>query len=103
MKSYLIPVLTIFVIIGIGTIAYQRIEGWSMIDSAYFSTTTLATIGFGDVAPKTDAGKVFTICYIIGGVSVMLYELSQIGGLHQKHLEDRVKTGLDRIEKMMKR
>ncbi len=33
--------------------------------------TTLATVGLGDVAPATDAGKLFTILFILTGVGLL--------------------------------
>lgn len=63
---------TTFIIITIGTIAYHYLEGWSVIDSLYFSVVTLTTIGYGDFTPQTDAGKIFTILYIIAGIGIIL-------------------------------
>ncbi|CAI8302056.1 MAG: Uncharacterised protein [Flavobacteriales bacterium] len=56
----------------IGTIAYRYIEGWSWLDSLYFSVITLTTIGYGDFSPQTDFGKLFTMAYIIIGVALIL-------------------------------
>jgi voltage-gated potassium channel len=55
-----------------GTVFYSLVEGWSVIDALYFCVTTLATVGFGDFAPQTDVGKIFTIVYILAGISVIL-------------------------------
>ena len=33
---------------------------------------TLTTVGLGDFAPQTDLGKVFTIFYVLAGISVIL-------------------------------
>ncbi|OIQ18659.1 MAG: hypothetical protein BM557_06970 [Flavobacterium sp. MedPE-SWcel] len=71
-KDYRDLIYTTSVVLFIGTIAYRFLEGWSYIDSLYFSVVTLTTIGFGDFAPQTDAGKLFTILYIILGIGVIL-------------------------------
>ncbi len=63
---------TTFIIITIGTVAYHYLEGWSIIDSLYFSVVTLTTIGYGDFTPQTDSGKIFTILYIIAGIGMIL-------------------------------
>jgi voltage-gated potassium channel len=61
-----------FGLLAIGTVFYALVEGWTPLDALYFSVTTLATVGFGDLAPETGLGKIFTIFYILAGVSVIL-------------------------------
>ncbi len=58
--------------IAFGTVMYHFLEGWDWIDCVYFSVITLSTIGYGDFSPATDAGKLFTIFYIILGIGVIL-------------------------------
>ncbi|MEM3364348.1 MAG: potassium channel family protein [Candidatus Micrarchaeia archaeon] len=69
-------VLLVLINIIIGTIAMHYLEGWDIVDSVYFSVVTLATIGYGDLFPKTSNGKIFVVIYIILGVSTTLYALS---------------------------
>lgn len=71
-KEYRDLLLTSIVILITGTFVYHEVEGWSYLDAFYFSFITLTTIGFGDFAPQTDAGKIFTIFYIIVGVGIIL-------------------------------
>lgn len=71
-KEYRNLLLTVSIILVIGTFAYHHLEGWSYLDAFYFSFITLTTIGFGDFAPQTDAGKIFTIIYIVIGVGIIL-------------------------------
>ncbi|MFT5056870.1 MAG: voltage-gated potassium channel [Pseudoalteromonas distincta] len=62
---------TLLVILG-GSMTYHYLENWSWVDAIYFSVVTLTTVGFGDFAPKTDGGKIFTIFYIIIGIGIIL-------------------------------
>ncbi|WP_370086493.1 potassium channel family protein [Ekhidna sp.] len=71
-KEYRDLLLTVVAILILGTVVYHELEGWSYLDAFYFSFITLTTIGFGDFAPQTDAGKVFTIIYITIGVGIIL-------------------------------
>ena len=56
----------------IGTAFYARAEGWTVLDALYFCVVTLATVGYGDLAPRTPLGKVFTIVYILIGAGVFV-------------------------------
>jgi len=54
-----------------GTTFFTLVENWSVLDSFYFSVTMLTTVGFGDPAPTTVLGKIFTILYIFVGLGVI--------------------------------
>lgn len=55
----------------IGTGFYTVVEHWHPLDAAYFSIVTLATVGYGDLTPRTDLGKLFTMVYIVAGLGVL--------------------------------
>jgi voltage-gated potassium channel len=59
-------------LLGSGTIFYILVEGWGFVDALYFSTIVLTTVGLGDVAPTTDAGKLFTVAYVLVGIGVLV-------------------------------
>lgn len=58
--------------IGSGTVFYSVVEGLRALDAFYLSVMTLTTVGYGDFAPETDAGKLFTIGYAFFGVGLLL-------------------------------
>ena len=49
-----------------------RAEGRSLVDAIYFSVLTIATVGFGDLAPKTTLGKLFTVGYVVCGLGLFV-------------------------------
>lgn len=59
-------------LLAIGTVFYARFEGWAVLDALYFCVVTLATIGYGDMAPRTPIGKAFTIVYVLIGAGVFV-------------------------------
>jgi voltage-gated potassium channel len=61
-----------FSLIGCATVFYHWQEGWRWLDAAYFSVVTIASVGYGDLTPKTDGGKLFTILYIFSGIGLFV-------------------------------
>jgi len=59
------------VVILIGVVFYVNVEHWSVVDAIYFSVVTLGTVGYGDITPTTDVGKIFTVFYILFGLGVI--------------------------------
>ncbi|CAI5455146.1 unnamed protein product [Caenorhabditis angaria] len=52
---------------------------WTFPASVLFSFTILTTIGYGNVTPATDAGKVFTMIYGAFGIPLFLITIADLG------------------------
>jgi voltage-gated potassium channel len=65
-------------IIAAGTIGYMLIEGWSPADAVYMTMITISTVGYGEVHPLSEAGRIFSIFLIVGGVSGALFVFSAL-------------------------
>jgi hypothetical protein len=76
----------VLIVIAIGTTFYARIEGWRVLDALYFTIITLTTVGYGDLAPQTDPGKIFTMVYIFVGLSLISGFIILLGE-HSKKLK----------------
>lgn len=55
-------------ILVLGTLWYCLVEGWPWVDALYMTVITLATVGFGEIHPLGDRGRLFTIALILMGV-----------------------------------
>lgn len=73
-----IAITSLLLLLVTGTIFYKNLEHWSWTDSFYFTSITLTTIGYGDIAPVTQIGKLFTAFFAIFGVAITLYALTII-------------------------
>lgn len=67
-------------IVAFGVIGYETIEGWNFLDSIYMTVTTITTVGYREVHPLSDGGRIFSIFLMLGGVGGALYTLSGIVG-----------------------
>lgn len=78
-------------IIIIGILGFMYLENYSLLDAAWLTITTLATVGYGNFVPETVAGKIFNLALIILGVGVVAYTLGEFVGLVvEGHLKDIV-------------
>ncbi|MCF7834575.1 potassium channel family protein [Candidatus Gracilibacteria bacterium] len=68
----LIEIIVIILVIIIGAVIFHYIEGLHFGDALYFTVTTMSTIGFGDITPQTDLGKIFVSIYAIIGVPLFI-------------------------------
>ncbi|WP_203337742.1 potassium channel family protein [Nocardioides limicola] len=81
--------LTLAALVASATLFYVLVEGWSPLDSAYFSVVTGLTIGYGDLAPQTAIGKVFTMLYALLAVGLFV----GLGAtLAKAYLDNRTRT-----------
>jgi len=80
-----LSVFLVLVYIGFGAYIFREWEGWSWLDSSYFSFITLTTIGFGDMVPdhKKGYGEIrISLCslYLLFGIAMiaMCFNLVQV-------------------------
>jgi voltage-gated potassium channel len=58
--NLIIVVLLAVFLVALGTAGYMVIEGWTIMDSVYLTVITLSTIGYGEVNPVSQPGRIFT-------------------------------------------
>ena len=87
-------------LIAIGTIFYRIVESLSWSDSFYFTVVTLTTTGFGDISPETRVGKLFTACYLLVGIGILLGVATEIAN---RAMEVRLEQREERLARRERR
>jgi hypothetical protein len=82
----------------LGTVSYRLIEGWTWIDSFYFSVCTLTTVGYGDLSPTSEFSRLFTAVYALSGVAIALTSFGILGRAYLLGREAQL-LGLARAER----
>lgn len=73
--------LSLILFIGIlivGILGFMSLENLSFYDATYLAVVTIATVGFGDIVPKSAAGRMFTCLFIIIGVGMAYYTFTLV-------------------------
>ncbi len=108
------------IVISIGSIAIFYIESPnegtqinSFLDAVWWTVSTVTTVGYGDIVPVTDAGKIMAIFFMIFGIGVLAVFLSVLGTRIYKlriekneqeitHVQKLILQRLDDLEKSIK-
>jgi voltage-gated potassium channel len=69
--------LVILLIIALGTLGYVVLEGWRWDEALYMTVITVATVGYGEVRPLDESGRVFTMVLIVVGVGAAAWAFTR--------------------------
>jgi len=96
LKEFRLPLILTVLTMLVGTIGYIIIDGFTLMDAIYQTGITFTTVGFGETAPISDAGRIFTITLIVAGfatfssaVGILVAELSKgtvVAVLKERHM-----------------
>lgn len=65
-------------LLAVGTTGFVLIEHMPPLDALFLTVITLSTVGYGTLKPLSEAGKLFTIAFIVVGVATFSYHVTQI-------------------------
>ena len=86
----LIRILGVVAYYAVGCLFYESVELWDRIDTVYFITQTVSTLGYGTPVPITNTGKLFTVFYIFTGV---LLVFTVVNDLTKHFFVEAIKRG----------
>ncbi len=72
-RTIRIGVFLSFFILASGTIGYIYLEDFSLVDALFMTIITISTVGFGEIHPLSDVGKIFTSGLIMTSLGSLAY------------------------------
>src|ERR1043165_7164144 len=83
-RRFILIVVAIVTTLTIGTLGFTFIAGYPVFDAFYMSLTTMTTVGYGEIHPLSQAGRVFNSFLIVFGVTTIFIA---IGAMTQTIIE----------------
>lgn len=102
MHNILISIFLVLLLYAVGIMVYYHLEGWGFVDSIYFQTMTFTTIGYGDIVPETEAGKLFTVAISWIGISIAFYVLYALSTYRERVLDKKIESTLFRLPNIIR-
>jgi voltage-gated potassium channel len=78
LRAFLLALCVPVLLLLVGTGGYMWVEGWSAFDALYMSAITVTTVGYLEVHPLSEGGRIFTIGYLLVGVFSLFYVATAI-------------------------
>ncbi len=104
LRPFRLPLITIVLMMLIGTLGYVFIAGFSLVDAFYQAGMTFTTVGFTEVAPISPAGRLFTVLFILMGFGTFSFclgvvvEVIKKGTLQNLLREQRMINNIARLK-----
>ncbi|KFN02446.1 potassium channel protein [Bacillus clarus] len=80
-KKLWIAVICMTSVVIFGTIGFMTIEEISLFQAFWMTMITVLTVGYGDVIPLTQAGKIFVLLIIPVGVGIVTYSIGVVAAM----------------------
>ena len=84
---------------GLAILVFQHYEpegvGQTIWHTIYYITVTVTTVGYGDLAPKSDAGRCFGFFFILFGIGCIFTIVAEFGNWILEKVQKRALDAMD--------
>jgi len=95
-------VILLAIVYIVAVVAFHISENWSWEDAVFFTTSTITTVGYGDMVPTSYFGRLFAIPLMWIGIAVgfyVIYTIQDYGRSKLDSVNKHVDEVVRRIEK----
>jgi len=77
-RHFLIILVLLVSVLTAGTVGFEMLEGWGFMDALYMTVITISTVGYQEVRPLGEAGRVFNMVLIFFGLGTTTYVAASV-------------------------
>jgi len=90
-------IISLVGIVTLGTVFFHLVEGWSWLDSYFFTVITISTVGYGKLVPVTALGMIGTTVFIFVGLGIFVVAIQQFALFHMRRREEHTEWLIARL------
>ena len=101
-RNIIFATVMLALVVSLGTVGYMTLEHWNFLDSLYMTVITISTVGFSEVNPVSNQGRILTMAVLISGLGVLAYV---VGSLTRTLVEGQLLEvmGRKKLERQIKK
>lgn len=77
-SKFRIAIILIICVLSLGVCGYHYVVDYGWVDALYMTVITISTVGFAEVVPLDESGKLFTVGLIAASAITVAYSISVI-------------------------
>jgi len=104
MQKLYVSIGLVLLTVCVGVLGYMGIENYSFSDAFYMTIITLSTVGYGEIQPLGETGRLFTSFLIITHIGVFAYAISLLstalieGDFQKIWIYYRMQQSIDKLQ-----
>lgn len=99
-KRFLSAASMVLVVYCVAVPFFMAVEGLGIVDSIYFTTVSMTSVGYGDITPHTVVGKLFTVALLLTAVSIFFYHITHFGQFKEQAIDPHVHKRLEMLRNL---
>ncbi|MDF1715746.1 MAG: potassium channel family protein [Antarcticimicrobium sp.] len=84
-------------VLALGTVFFRYIEGWTWVDSYFFTVVTISTVGYGSLVPATVVGKIAATALIFVGLGIFAVAIHEFAVYNMRKREEEAEWLIARL------
>jgi voltage-gated potassium channel Kch len=99
-KRFLSAATMVLVVYCVAVPFFMVVEHLTLVDSIYFTTASMTSVGYGDITPHTVIGKLFTVALLLTAVSIFFYHITHFGQFREQAIDPHVRKRLQMLRNL---
>ena len=82
--------VAVVTVVGTGSALFSTLEGWRLVDSFYFITVSLSSIGYGDFTPSSPLSRILLVTFVLTFMGLFSFLVEEFAGLRERWLHNQL-------------